>query len=251
MTEKSLTEEYIKELSGRFESVRRNIENASGGRAVTLLAATKTVPADVINYAINNLGLTYVGENRVQELLAKYDALRKDGLHIHFIGRLQKNKVKYIVDKVELIESLDSMALAETIDRCSAKINKVTDVLVEINIGGEESKGGIPKQSAKEFINSLKTLSHIRVRGIMVIPPISDPEGYKAYFNEAHRLFTDIFGDPSASVSDPAILSMGMSDSYIEAIGCGSTMVRIGSALFGKREYPEPSPEAPDEKETN
>ena len=235
MTEKSLTDEYKSFLKTSFESVRANIAR-EGGSGVTLLAATKTLSADIINYAIDELGLTYIGENRVQELLSKYDELHKDGLHIHFIGRLQKNKVKYIVDKVEMIESVDSLELAQTIDRQCARIGKVMDVLVEVNIGGEESKGGVPKSEAAELVRKLGELENIRVKGLMVIPPIGSPEEYEKYFKETYKLYIDIFGERIHNNSG-FILSMGMSDSYAEAVRCGSDLVRVGSALFGKREY--------------
>ena len=235
MTEKSLTDEYKSSLRANFKNVRDNIERA-GGKDVILLAATKTLSAEIINYAIDELGLTYIGENRVQELLAKYDELHKDRLHVHFIGRLQKNKVKYIVDKVEMIESVDSLELAETIDRQCAKIGKVMDVLVEVNIGNEESKGGVPKSSAAEFIEKLDSLKNIRVRGLMVIPPIGSSAEYEKYFKETYKLYIDIFGERIHN-NNEYILSMGMSDSYVEAVRCGSGLVRVGSALFGKREY--------------
>ena len=134
MTEKSLTDLYKAGLKENFEKVRARMA-AAGGEGVTMLAATKTVPADVINYAIHEHGLKVIGENRVQELLSKYDELDKDGISIHFIGRLQKNKVKYIADKVDLIESVDSYELAEVINKCCEKIGKVMDVLFEINRG--------------------------------------------------------------------------------------------------------------------
>lgn len=236
MTEKSLTDSYISEITENFRTVRGNIDAAGGNGKVTLLAATKTLSADIINYAIDNLGLEYIGENRVQELISKYDSLHRENLHIHFIGRLQKNKVKYIIDKVEMIESLDSYELAEVINRCAAKICRVMDVLVEVNIGSEQSKGGVPAQEAKEFINSLSGLENIRVRGLMVIPPISTSEEYEVWFTKSHKLFSDIFGEPGSD--NGALLSMGMSESYIEAVKCGSTLVRVGSALFGKRDYP-------------
>ena len=137
MTERSLTEDYKAQIKDGFARVRSQIEGA-GGRGVTLLAATKTLSAEVINYAIDELGLNCIGENRVQELLAKYDDLHKDGVGIHFIGRLQKNKVKYIVDKVDMIESVDSAELAEVINKKCADAGRIMDVLIEINIGGEQ-----------------------------------------------------------------------------------------------------------------
>ncbi len=239
MSEKLLTEEYKAELDLRFAAVRADIQRSGRGDKVTLMAATKTLSCDVINYAAEHLGLQYIGENRVQELLSKYDGLRRDLLHIHFIGRLQKNKVKYIIDKVEMIESLDSMELALEINKQALKFSRVMDVLVEVNIGSESSKGGIAPHMAKEFINRVEKLENIRVRGLMVIPPISDSEEYKKFFLKTYGIFIDIFGDRIHNNSDKEgyILSMGMSDSYNEAIMCGATLIRVGSALFGKRDY--------------
>jgi len=208
-------------------------------RDITLLAATKTVPAEIINYATHTLGITDIGENRVQELLSKYDDLEKDGVNIHFIGKLQSNKVKYIIDKVCMIHSLDSEKLAAEIDKQSAKIGKVTDVLVEINIGREPNKSGIMPEDAESFIDSVMKYKNIRVVGLMTIAPVcEDKEEYKKYFSETYRIFIDISQKKLDNIKKP-ILSMGMSGSYEPAICCGSNMVRIGTALFGRRHYPE------------
>ena len=164
MSERSLNE-YIDIMERSITNIRADIAHHAKGN-VTLLAATKTVPAEAVNYAIDNLGITDIGENRVQELLEKYDALHKERLNIHFIGRLQTNKVKYIIDKVCLIHSLDSEKLAAEIDRQARKIGKVMDVLVEINIGGEQSKGGISPENAEEYRSLLeKTREKEIVRG--------------------------------------------------------------------------------------
>ena len=237
MSERLLTDAYRAEIDENFARVREQIVK-TGRRDVILLAATKTLSADVINYAIDNHGLSYVGENRVQELLAKFDSLHKDGLHIHFIGRLQKNKVKYIVDKVELIHSLDSMELACEIDKQSKKRGKVMDVLIEVNVGMEESKGGIAPDELPHFLAELKRFENIRARGMMVIPPPSSDEECKRYFTESRRIFERNFLSDDHS-GNGCMLSMGMSDSYVQAILCGSDIVRIGSSLFGKRSYPE------------
>ena len=226
--------EYIDIMERSITNIRADIAHHAKGN-VTLLAATKTVPAEAVNYAIDNLGITDIGENRVQELLEKYDALHKERLNIHFIGRLQTNKVKYIIDKVCLIHSLDSEKLAAEIDRQARKIGKVMDVLVEINIGGEQSKGGISPENAEEFVDSLSVFTNIRARGLMVIPPatVSREEMIK-YFGQTYKIFIDIF-QKKLHNDNSCILSMGMSDSYIEALDCGSNLIRLGSALFGKR----------------
>ena len=140
-------------------------------RGVTLLAATKTVDPETINFAIEN-GITTIGENRVQELLEKYDAINKDNVDIHFIGRLQTNKVKYIIDKVSMIHSVDSLKLAAEIDRQAKKHGIVMNVLAEINIGHEDSKGGVDPAQTEEFLRGLSTFENIKVKGLMTIPPI-------------------------------------------------------------------------------
>ena len=202
---------------------------------VTLLAATKTVSAEKINYA-HSLGINTIGENRVNELLEKYDALDKD-IDLQFIGSLQTNKVKYIIDKVSLIHSLDSETLAKEIDRQAKKHGKIMDVLVEINIGGEESKSGIDPENAYEFIKKASEYANIRIKGLMAIPPVCNtPKEAEKFFNKIREIFIDIREKKVDNVSMD-ILSMGMSGDYKEAIKCGSTMVRIGSAIFGARNY--------------
>ena len=226
-------------LKSRWDEINRKITKASSGRSVKLLAATKTVSVETINFAIDHLGLRLIGENRVQELLSKYDALHKDDLKIHFIGRLQTNKVKYIVDKVDMIESVDSIKLAEEISRRAEKIGRVMDILVEINIGREESKGGILPENLNDFMEAIDLLQGIRFAGLMVIPPkTEDVCQSEKYFLESYQIFLDIQQKKSHNIGKPLILSMGMSDSYEEAIRCGSDEVRIGSALFGRRIYP-------------
>jgi len=217
---------------------------------VVLLAATKTVDADTINFAIDN-GINCIGENRVQELLEKYDLINKNGVDIHFIGRLQTNKVKYICDKVSLIHSVDSVKLAKEIDRQSAKIGKVMNVLVEVNIGCEESKGGISPDYLEEFLDQLSVFKNIKVKGLMCIPPkcdnteFSSNEGqnvestkksYKnqEFFRKIMKLFLDISQKKLDNI-DMQVLSMGMSDDYEQAVIEGSTLVRVGRGLFGSR----------------
>ncbi len=203
---------------------------------VTLLAATKTVPAEYINYAAD-LGLKVIGENRVNELLEKYDAIDKSKLDIQFIGRLQTNKVKYIIDKVSLIHSVDSFRLAEEISKRALAKGIVMPVLVEINIGGEESKGGITPECAPDFVKEIARLKGITVRGLMTIPPKSDGEDKNiAFYQKIRKIFVDISEQNVDNVS-MSILSAGMSGDWREAIACGSTMVRIGSGVFGNRNY--------------
>ena len=225
-------------LALRFAEIGEQIRAAADGRDVRMLAATKTVSAERINFAIDHLGLDLIGENRVQELLEKYNSLHKENLEIHFIGRLQTNKVKYIVDKVDMIESVDSLRLAEEISKRSLKIGKVMDVLIEVNVGGEESKGGIAAAELSEFWDAVSALEGIRLCGIMVIPPrCEENEDPKKYFLESFQIFLDIRKKKHHNIRRPLILSMGMSDTYVPAIECGSDQVRLGSALFGNRIY--------------
>ncbi|MFA6948853.1 MAG: YggS family pyridoxal phosphate-dependent enzyme [Eubacteriales bacterium] len=231
-------EERVETAVRGMTDVRGRIKAAAGERAIRLCAATKTVPAEVINYAIDNLGLTEIGENRVQELLDKYEALHRDKIKLHFIGSLQTNKVKYIVGKVDLIHSLDSVGLAQEIEKRSAKLGIISDVLIEINIGGERSKGGVPPEDVLGFYDSVSVFPHVRVCGIMAMAPKCDTnEEYCRYFEKTYRIFIDISGKRLHNIDSP-ILSMGMSGSFEQAIACGSNMVRIGSAIFGGRVYP-------------
>ena len=251
-------------MQGKFskETVKENICSAkekirlaaerSGRNAddVVLLAATKTVDAETVNFVIEN-GISCIGENRVQELLEKYEYIDRDKVDIHFIGRLQTNKVKYIVDKVSLIHSVDSVKLAKEIDKQCSKINKVMNVLVEINIGNEDTKGGISVDNLEEFLNEISTLRHVKVKGLMCIPPKCDSsenslentqncestkKSYKnqAFFKKIMKLFLDISQKKLDNI-DMQVLSMGMSDDFEQAVEEGSTLVRIGRGLFGSR----------------
>ena len=175
-----------------------------------------------------------IGENRVQSLLEKYDALHRDGLDIHFIGSLQKNKVKYIIDKVSMIESLDSLPLAEEIERQAAKHEKVMDCLIEVNIGREAQKGGVLPEDVTDFAGKLAFFPHIRLCGIMTMAPkCDDPEDYRKYFRESYHIFIDICEKKLHNV-DRHVLSMGMSRSFEAALAEGATLIRVGRAAFEK-----------------
>ncbi len=225
--------EYIKKNAERvLAQVERSRASSKYSQEVTVLAATKYASAQEINYLCKNCGVRDIGENRVQQLLEKYDSLDRDNINIHFIGSLQKNKVKYIIDKVCLIHSLDSLSLAAEIDKCAAKIGRVMDVLVEINIGREESKGGIMPEETEAFIESLSHFEHIRVRGMMTMAPKTEEKAqYRKYFEETYNIFIDIFTKKLHNIYEP-ILSMGMSDSFPEAIAEGASLIRVGSAFF-------------------
>lgn len=203
---------------------------------ITFLAATKTVQPAVINHAIS-LGLRYIGENRVQELLSKYDEYDLNNAQLQFIGRLQTNKVRQIIDKVSLIQSVDSAKLAGEISRRAIENGIVMDVLVEVNVGQEESKSGVQIEMLDELIGEISEMKGTSVKGLMAIPPICETsQEIVKYFEKMHKLFIDISTKKTDNVS-MNILSMGMSDDYSEAIMCGANMVRVGSALFGKRDY--------------
>ncbi len=235
MTEKS----SIDIFSENYAEIRENIARAAkeSGRQeadITLLAATKTVDTSVINFAIKS-GIEYIGENRVQEFLSKENNLDKN-VHKHFIGHLQTNKVKDIVGKVELIQSVHSLKLAKAINDQSLKLGIVTDILAEINIGNEESKSGFVADEIFEAYEKLKEMNNIRLMGLMAIPPICEcGEQNIKYFDKMYKLFIDI-RDKNKD-NNIKILSMGMSDDYETAIKCGANLVRLGTALFGRRNY--------------
>lgn len=203
---------------------------------ITFLSATKTVEPEYINYAIS-LGLSYIGENKVQELLSKYDQYNLENCSLQFIGHLQSNKVRQIVGKVDLIQSIDSMKLAKEVSKCSLKNNITSDILVEVNIGKEENKSGVMPEMLEELVEEISPLPAVNVKGLMTIPPICEKKDeIRRYFEKMNRLFLDISSKKLDNVSMD-ILSMGMSSDYYEAILEGANMVRIGSALFGNRIY--------------
>ncbi len=214
----------------------REIRQAIGERNVTLLAVTKTVDVDKINAAILEGGVRYIGENRVQELLQKYDHLAlRDELHIHLIGSLQTNKVKYIIDKVELIQSVDSVRLVNEIQKQAQKIGKVQDILIEVNVGAEESKGGIAPEELEGLLKHVSTCPNVKWKGLMCIPPFdSSEQQLTEYFKFMKKLLVDNIDEKMDNINN-YILSMGMSGDYRIAMDAGSTMIRVGTALFGKR----------------
>ena len=224
-----------------YHKICENIERAarSVGKTaddITFLAATKTVDAPTINHAIS-LGLRYIGENRVQELLSKYDAYDLEHASLQFIGHLQSNKVRQIVGKVDLIQSVDSVKLASEISRCSLKQGITSDILVEVNIGREENKSGVLPENLEELLEEIRKIEAIRVHGLMTIPPIcGNAQEICKFFDNMRNIFLDIKSKNIDNISMD-VLSMGMSDDYEEAIRCGATMVRVGSALFGARNY--------------
>ena len=228
MRDLSYMQQNIRNIRERMEAAR-----ASGkGQDVTLLAAIKYTDAEHVNYLHRVLGVNDVGENRVQQLLERWDALDKEGLRVHFIGTLQSNKVKYIIDKVAMIHSLDSESLAAEIEKQAAKRNIVMDVLVEINSGNEENKSGLAPAEAEAFCAGLVRYPHINLRGFMTMAPKCEKkEDYRKYFQETSQLCLDIWQKKLHNIGRP-ILSMGMSDSFEVAIEEGADIVRVGRALF-------------------
>ena len=236
MTARSLSDvEYNYKLIN--ERIAEAAQKVSKSREdITFLAATKTVEPEVINHAIS-LGLNHIGENKVQELLSKYESYNLEKCSLQFIGHLQTNKVRQIVDKVDLIQSVDSVKLAKEIAKQSLKLNKTTDILVEVNIGREENKSGVYPENLEELLCEISKIEGISVKGLMTIPPICDNKHkISKYFNNMHNIFIDISSKKLDNIS-MTILSMGMSADYYEAILEGANMVRIGSSLFGAREY--------------
>lgn len=228
-------------LEERLAYIRARVAEAaaeSGRRPedVTLLAATKMQDAQTINRAIA-AGITHIGENRVQELTAKYEDYDKDRCSIHFIGHLQQNKVKYIADKVDMIQSVDSLPLAMEIEKQCAKLGRVMDVLVEVNVGQEAAKSGVYPEKLQNFLTELAPFAHLHVRGLMSIPPVcQNPADSRHYFGILHQEFLDIMEKKIDNVHMD-YLSMGMSADFYDAICCGANLVRVGTALFGARNY--------------
>ncbi len=198
---------------------------------IRVMAVTKTVAPEAVNHAVG-LGIDLLGENRVQEYLSKKDFYSKNA-DVHFIGHLQTNKVKYIIDSVSLIQSVDSVKLAAEINKNALRVNKLQDILIEVNIGNEESKGGIDKSQLQELLSEVSEMKNIRVKGLMAIPPIENPEKFLC---DMQQLYIDISSENMDNINMD-ILSMGMSNDYVKAIEYGSNLVRIGRGLFGPRNY--------------
>ena len=227
-------------INENISKVRENIVKAceKAGRnpeEVTLIAVSKTKPVSAIEEALLSGTLDY-GENKVQELCDKYDVLPKN-IRWHMIGHLQRNKVKYLVGKTYLVHSVDSLRLAEQIEKEFAKHNQVCDILVEVNIAQEESKFGINAKETEELIRKIAKFEHVRIKGLMTIAPYTeDPESNREYFREIKKLSVDIRDKNIDNVSMD-VLSMGMTGDYQVAVEEGATMVRVGTGIFGERNY--------------
>ena len=227
-------------LKDQLQEVEKRIQAACdrAGRKreeVTLIAVSKTKPVETLQEAYD-LGVRIFGENKVQELTAKYEALPKD-IHWHMIGHLQTNKVKYIIDKAELIHSVDSLKLAETIEKEAAKHELIADILVEVNVAEEESKFGMKMEEVIPFVEKVSAFPHVRVRGLMTIAPfVEDPEENRSIFADLHKLYIDI-KKKNHDNDTVSVLSMGMTNDYEVAIEEGASMVRVGTGIFGARNY--------------
>ena len=236
-----MTEQEKKELQERVKSVIERVNNAAvqAGRdpsEITLVAATKMNDAERVQAAIE-AGIRVCGENRVQELQEKYEQNAYDGADLQFIGTLQTNKVKYLIGKVSLIQSVGSVHLGEAIAKEAEKRGVCQDILLEVNIGREENKSGVMPEQLEELLCQIAELDGILVKGLMAIPPICESsQKISEFFNKMHNIFIDISQKKLDNI-DMNILSMGMSADYYEAVLAGANMVRVGSALFGARNY--------------
>ncbi len=221
-----------------FEAIRENLrvirENIGealvkyrSSDSTDIMAVTKTVPAEVVNLVFE-LGLELLGENRVQEYLSKAELYDKKA-DVHFIGHLQTNKVKYIINSVSMIQSVDSLKLAQEISRLAVSSSKVMDILCEVNIGGEDSKNGVAPDELGGLLEQISSLEGVRIRGLMTIPPPSDSDISFGRMQELYSRFRDEYSMDT--------LSMGMTHDYAQAVKYGSTIVRIGTGLFGARSY--------------
>ena len=227
-------------LSDNLQKVRSNIINSceAVGRnpdEVTLIAVSKTKPVEILQEAYD-AGARIFGENKVQEILDKYDQLPSD-IQWHMIGHLQRNKVKYIIDKVAMIHSVDSLRLAETIEQEAAKQDIVMPVLLEVNVAEEESKFGLKLEEVLPLVEEINHFSHVQIMGLMTIAPFTlNPEDNRKVFRALKKLSVDI-SEKNINNVNMSVLSMGMTGDYEVAVQEGSTMVRVGTGIFGERDY--------------
>ena len=227
-------------LADKLNLVKKNIEEAcdTAGRSpkeVTLIAVSKTKPVEMLKEAYD-AGARVFGENKVQEIVDKYDQMPAD-VQWHMIGHLQRNKVKYIVDKVAMIHSVDSLRLAETIEKEAEKKDVVVPILIEVNVAQEESKFGLKPEEVLPFIEQIASFPHIQIKGLMTIAPyVENAEENREIFRELKKLSVDIAAKNINNVT-MSVLSMGMTGDYMVAVQEGATMVRVGTGIFGARNY--------------
>lgn len=228
-------------IKENIDTIIYNINEAADksgrkGSDITLVAVTKTIDVNTIKSAID-CGVTDVGENKAQEFTEKYEELNKykEDLNFHFIGHLQTNKVKFIYNKVKLIHSVDSISVAAEINRLASNNNMIINILAQINIADEQSKFGINKKNAEEFVKNLSQFRNLALKGFMAIPPFVDSgEKNRYYFSAMYDLFVDI-NEKYSNIIDMDFLSMGMTNDYYTAIEEGSNIVRVGTGIFGDR----------------
>ncbi len=228
-------------IAQNIADIRRRMDAAAiaAGRdpkEILLCAATKMNDASRVREAIA-VGVDCCGENRVQELVAKSADNAYEGAPVHFIGRLQTNKVKQVVGSVDLIQSVDRLPLLECIEKEAAKKNLIQNILLEVHMGDEESKSGFTESEVLEISEKMENYPHCKLCGLMTIPPVSKNKGENCrFFEKIRRLSVDIMAKKQHNIT-MGILSMGMTDDFEDAIACGSTMIRIGTAIFGHRDY--------------
>lgn len=235
-----LDEKRVQSCIDNYKRIKEDVAQTAirAGRSaddVRLMCVTKTVEPEYINHVLD-LGADLIGENRVQEYCSKLDTLHLDGVEKHIIGHLQTNKVKYIAGRVDMIESVDSLKLAREISKEFKKANSTANVLVEVNIGREESKSGCDIDELEELLYQISELDCIKVKGLMTIPPICDELQARKYFALMNKKFLELKEKKIDGV-EMQTLSMGMSADYEAAILEGSNIVRVGSAIFGARKY--------------
>ena len=241
-----MTEQEKSELRGRIQAVRERIDHAAiranrDPKEIILVAASKMNDAEHVQEAIK-AGISVCGENRVQELIEKYEQNAYAGADLQFIGTLQTNKVKFLVGKVSLIQSVGSIHLGEAIAKAAEKHKLCQDILLEVNIGKEAAKSGFLLEELDEAMAILSEKKSLHIRGLMAIPPIADEKTKNSsYFNKMHQVFVDNLTKKYDNV-DMDYLSMGMTNDFETAIACGANMVRIGTAIFGARPYQIVSP---------
>jgi len=230
----SVLEERLAAVNAAIADAAREVGRDPG--EITLEAATKTQTADTVRAAIQ-AGVAVCGENRVQELVQKLDAFAYDGAReVHFIGHLQTNKVRQVVGRVDLIESVDSLHLLQAVSDCAQRLGRVQDILLEVNIAGEASKSGFTPDGVFGGVEKAQELPGVRLRGIMCIPPAAqDVGGNRKFFRKTYQIYVDIISKMVDNKEDLSCLSMGMSRDFADAVREGATLVRVGTGLFGPR----------------